>query len=179
MINAIEIIEKYYNKNTAIYNLLITHSTQVKEKALEICKKHNELDVDIEFVMEASMLHDIGIIKCNAPKIHCNGKHKYIEHGYLGAEILRKEGLEKHALVCERHTGTGLSKETIINNKFEIPQRDMIPISLEEQIICYADKFYSKSKPQETHTVDAIIKELSKFGKEQVLTFEKWHKIFG
>ena len=190
MINSIKIIENYYNKGTAIYDLLLTHSTQVTEKALEICKKqkelnvnnelkHKELVVDNEFIQEAAMLHDIGIIKCHAPKIHCNGKHKYIEHGYLGAEILRREGLKKHALVCERHTGTGLSKETIIKQKFNIPHRDMFPESIEEQIICYADKFYSKSNPKKTHSKNEIIAELSRFGADNVATFEKWHKQFG
>ena len=91
------------------------------------------------------MLHDIGIIYCDAPKIYCNGTHKYIEHGYLGAELLRREGFPKHALVAERHTGTGITIEQIEREELPIPERDYCPQSLEEKIICYADKFYSKS----------------------------------
>ena len=91
------------------------------------------------------MLHDIGIIYCNAPKIYCNGPHKYIEHGYLGAELLRAEGFPKHALVAERHTGTGITIEQVEREELPIPERDYCPQSLEEKIICYADKFYSKS----------------------------------
>lgn len=178
MIDAIKIIEKYYIKGTALYKLLLQHSIQIRNKALEVIEKHPELEVDVEFIKEAAMLHDIGIIKCNAPKIHCNGSHNYIEHGYLGAEMLRAEGLERHALVCERHTGTGLTKKTIIEQNFPIPQREMLPISLEEQIICYADKFYSKSRPKDAHTVEAILKDLSRFGDEQVITFKNWHERF-
>lgn len=179
MIDPIRIIEKHYTKGTALYKLLLLHSTQVKNKALDIVKKHPELDVDVEFIKEAAMLHDIGIVMCNAPKIHCMGEHTYIEHGYLGAEMLRAEGLDRHAWVCERHTGTGLTKKTIIEQNFPIPHREMLPIGLEEQMICYADKFYSKSRPKEAHTVEAIIKDLSRFGAEQVITFEKWDTMFG
>ena len=72
-------------------------------------------------------------------------KYPYICHGYLGAELVRKEGFPKHALVCERHTGAGLSLQNIIQQDLPVPHREMTPVSLEEQIICFADKF-SKSK---------------------------------
>ena len=91
------------------------------------------------------MLHDIGIFYCNAPNIHCHGTHTYIEHGYLGAELLRNEGFPKHALVAERHTGTGITIEQIIREDLPIPERDYCPQSIEEKIVCYADKFYLKA----------------------------------
>ena len=65
-------------------------------------------------------------------------------HGYLGAELVRKEGFPKHALVCERHTGAGLSLQNIIQQDLPVPHREMTPVSLEEQIICFADKFFFK-----------------------------------
>ncbi len=55
------------------------------------------------------MLHDIGIFLTNAPHIGCYGDKPYICHGYLGREILDKEGLPGHAMVCERHVGAGLT----------------------------------------------------------------------
>jgi uncharacterized protein len=173
-----KIIEKYYNKDSDLYITLMTHSTQVMNKALEIAEKKKELMLDTTFIAEAAMLHDIGIFKCYASRIHCVGSHHYIEHGYLGAEILRTEGMPRHALVCERHTGVGLSREMIAKGKLPLPDRDMLPQSLEEQLICYADKFYSKTKPGETHQVDAIRKELARFGQYQVMIFDKWHAFF-
>jgi uncharacterized protein len=56
---------------------------------------HPEMNLDERFIQEAALLHDIGIFLTNAPKIHCFGDYPYICHGYLGAEILRKEGLDK------------------------------------------------------------------------------------
>jgi len=40
----------------------------------------------------------------------------------------------------------GLTVEDIDNKGFPLPRRDMRPLSLEERIICFADKFYSKDK---------------------------------
>lgn len=111
MIDYRELINKYYADAPELKNILLAHSMQVRDRALSIVDAHPDWtaggEVNRDFVEEAAMLHDIGIIYCNAPKIFCNGTHQYIEHGYLGAELLRKEGLPKHALVAERHTGTG------------------------------------------------------------------------
>ena len=179
MINAENIIEKYYPKESPLYHILITHSRQVRDKALEIVDQHPELEIDRQFVSEATMLHDIGIYLCNAPKIHCVGSAKYIEHGYLGADLLRKEALPRHALVAERHTGTGIKLEEIRQNNLPLPHRNMEPVSIEEQVICYADKFYSKSNLNAEHSLEHIRKSLSKFGEETVLKFDEWHRLFG
>ena len=177
-IDPIKIIEKYYIKDSDIYSILLIHSEHVRDKALEIAESLPDLKFDIEFISEAAMLHDIGIFKCDAPRIHCYGKHNYIEHGYLGSEILKAEGYPQHALVCERHTGTGISLDMIKKNNLPLPKRDMLPISLEEKLICYADKFFSKTKLNEMHSVEKIRKSLSHFGESQLTTFNAWHDLF-
>jgi len=177
--NAVKIIEKYYEKNSKLYNILIRHSIKVRDKALKIIDNHPELNADRQFVKEASMLHDIGIFMTNAPDIECFGTHEYIEHGYLGSEIVRREGYPLHALVCERHTGVGLTLEWIVKNKLPVPYRDMMPLSIEEQIICYADKFYSKTKFDKEHSVEKILKKLSKYDADRAKDFLEWHKRFG
>ena len=177
-INPLEIIEKYYLPGSKIYNILVNHSEQVKNKALYIASLHPEMNLDIQFIKEAAMLHDIGIFQCDAPRIYCNGNHLYIEHGYLGAEILRKEGHPKHALVCERHTGVGISLEMIQKNKLPLPQRDLLPVSLEEKMICYADKFFSKTELDVQLSLERIRKNLSKYGEFETIKFNEWHNIF-
>lgn len=179
MIDPISIIDKYYYKSTELYHILVTHSEQVRDKALDIARNHPELKLNTEFLSEAAMLHDIGIFLCHAPGIHCNGTHKYIEHGYLGADILREIGLPRHALVCERHTGVGLSLATIVKSNLPLPERDMIPQTMEEKVICYADKFYSKTKLNAPHTVENIRRMLGAFGHAEVEKFDEWHSIFG
>ena len=133
--NSLDIIEKYYKKGTPLYDILLSHSVSVSNKALKLARQSG-LDINLQFVQEAAMLHDIGIFLTDAPSIQCFGKHSYVEHGYLGAELLRSEGLPRHALVCERHTGTGISLEEIIERNLPLPHRDMVPVSLEEQLIC-------------------------------------------
>ncbi|MBO4666075.1 MAG: HD domain-containing protein [Paludibacteraceae bacterium] len=167
------LIDKYYGESPELKHVLVTHSEQVRDMALQICKAHPNWDVDKEFVAEASMLHDIGIIFCDAPKIFCKGSHKYIEHGYLGAELLRSEGLDRHALVAERHTGSGITMEQVIREDLPIPVRDYLPISLEERIICYADKFFSKSHLGEVVAITKIRENIWKYGHDAILRWEK------
>ena len=176
--NPLDIIKKYYTEGSELYKILVSHSRHVTEKALSIAYKHPELGLDETFISEACMLHDIGIFMCNAPSIHCYGTHQYVEHGYLGSEILMREGLLRHALVCERHTGAGISLDKIIERNLPLPLRDMRPVSLEEQVICYADKFFSKSKLEKPHTFDFITKHLAKYNEADVETFMEWHRKF-
>lgn len=178
IMNTLNIIEKYYKKDSDLYNVLVQHSIDVKNKALRIVDSHPELNADRLFVEEAAMLHDIGIFLTNAPSIHCYGVAPYICHGYLGREILEKNGLPKHGLVCERHTGTGLTLEEIAKQKLPLPHRDMVPISVEEQIICFADCFFSKTRIGEEKTVDEVRNGFAKFGEKTVNQFDKWCTLF-
>lgn len=172
------IIEKYYSDNIRLKELLIKHSRSVADKALAIAAFHPEMNVDIRFVEEAAMLHDVGIFLTDAKPIFCYGREKYICHGYLGAELLREEGLPNHALVCERHTGTGIDLEQILERNLPLPHRDMRPVSIEEQLICFADKFFSKMSLNSEKTVEEAEKSLMKFGEKGIIQFRKWCDIF-
>ena len=175
----IEIINRYYFTDNELKRILITHSKLVAERALQVVDSHPELNADRTFVYEAAMLHDIGIFLTDAPKIYCVGSHPYICHGYLGADLLRKEGFPRHALVCERHTGAGLSLDDILQNNLPVPHRDMRPVSIEEQIVCFADKFYSKTHLDREKSIEKARKSLQKFGDEGVIRFDHWCQIFG
>ena len=48
----------------------------------------------------------------------------------------------------------------------------MIPVTLEEKIVCYADKFFSKSKTDTVKTVDSIREDIAKFGEDQLARFD-------
>lgn len=176
--DAIAIIEKYYKKDSDLYKILIRHSTDVMNKAVSIAENHPELGIDVEFVKEAGMLHDIGIFLTNAPNIYCYGIAPYLAHGYLGRELLEKEGLPKHALVCERHTGAGISLEEIERDKLPLPARDMIPVSIEEKLVCFADCFYSKTHLGEERSVEKVREGMLKHGAGSVARFDEWSKVF-
>ena len=182
MIDYEAIISKYCAGNPELLQILLAHSRQVADRALAILRLHPEWVeqglVHPVFVEEAAMLHDIGVVLCDAPKIHCKGTHAYIEHGYLGAEILRKEGLPKHADVAERHTGTGITMEQIMREQLPIPLQDYTPRTLEERLICYADKFYSKTRLGEDKPMAKIRQHLWKYGSDTVFRFDEMQQFF-
>lgn len=172
------LFEKYYQNNEKLLAITFRHSELVARKALEIATRKN-LEIDEDFVYSASMLHDIGVVKCHAPSIYCYGNAPYICHGIEGGFLLREEGLPTHALVCERHTGSGLTKEEIKLNNLPLPPQDFLPISLEEKLICYADKFFSKSGDIEREkTFDEVLKSMSKFGPEALNRFKNLATLF-
>ncbi|MBR3858677.1 MAG: HD domain-containing protein [Bacteroidaceae bacterium] len=175
--NPLDLINKFCT-NEKQKEILLVHSRAVADKALEIAHRHPELLADERFIEEASLLHDIGIIKVNAPAISCHGTEPYICHGILGAEMLRSQGMERHALVCERHTGTGLTLQQIIEQGLPLPHRDMQPVSIEEQIICFADKFFSKTRLDTEKTVEQARRSLEKFGTEGLKKFDAWCGMF-
>ena len=177
MVDVYEIIERYYADNKQLKDILLEHSIQVKDRALRIAQNNKQLNLDEEFLAEAALLHDIGIVLTDAPGISCVGTEPYIRHGILGAEILRKEGLERHARVCERHTGTGLTLNIIEERNLPLPRKDFSPESWEEIVICYADKFYSKSKLGIEKTPEHVARSLAKHGEEVVQRFWQWKTI--
>ena len=156
----------------------MAHSTLVTKRAVRICDLHPELSLDRQFIIEAAMLHDIGIFKCDAPGIYCFGSEPYLIHGRIGAELLRAEGFPKHARVCERHTGAGITKEEIITLYLPLPHEDFLPETMEEKVICYADKFYSKTHPEVEKTIEQAERSLKRFGEDGVERFKLWEKLF-
>ena len=172
------IINKYYPEDNELRHILLVHSRAVANKALAIADRHPELSLDRQFIEEAAMLHDIGFVRCNAPGIQCFGTEPYICHGRIGADMLRAEGFPRHARVCERHTGAGITRSQIIAQKLPLPEQDFLPETMEEKVICYADKFFSKTHLDEEKTIEQAIASLSKFGEEGVSRFREWVKMF-
>lgn len=177
--NPISLIDKYCSGNKELREILYIHSKKVADMALRLSAKHPELCLDDEFIYEAAMLHDIGIVKTDAPGIHCYGTEHYLMHGLLGGQILREEGLPRHARVAERHTGTGLTPESIIQQQLPLPPLDLRPETMEEQLICYADKFYSKTHLEREKSYEKVRSSLLRFGAEGVDVFERWYNLFG
>ncbi|MBO7120709.1 MAG: HD domain-containing protein [Bacteroidaceae bacterium] len=169
-----ELIHKYCGGNEPLEQILLIHSCDVARRALRIAKSHPELNADETLLWEAAMLHDIGIVRVDAPSIFCYGTEPYICHGILGAEILRAEGLPLHARVAERHTGTGLTAAEIERQNLPLPHQDFTPQSIEEQIICYADKFYSKTRLSMEKTPEQALRSLEKFGSDGLDVFRAW-----
>jgi uncharacterized protein len=178
--NPIELLSEFYAPDSQAFDILVRHSRQVAGKALRAAEKVAHLNPDTLFIEQAAMLHDIGIFLTRTPRLGCSGDKPYVCHGYLGGELLEQKGLFGHALVCERHVGTGISAAEIRRTDLPLPHRDMLPVTLEEEIICYADKFFSKSPNGngKEKPVSKILLGLSAYGEDKIEKFMAWHKKF-
>lgn len=182
MIECDVIIKNFYNPNESVYDVLTIHSRQVADLAVLLAQRLIDAGqpVDIEFVEEAAMLHDIGIIRTDAAGICCYGSEPYLRHGVIGREMLESMGLFRHALVCERHTGAGLSLQDIIDGNLPLPHRDLLPVSVEEKLVCYADKFFSKTHLGEPpKPIERVRAQLARFGQGTINRFEQMENQFG
>ena len=174
-----EIIDQYYPKGRKVRDLLLTHSKLVRDKALDIVSRHPELMANEQLLSDGAMLHDIGIIATNAPDIDCHGTAPYIRHCVIGRKILEKSGAHHLAMFAEHHTGAGLSLHDIESGNLPLPRRDMLPTTIEEEILCFADKFYSKGKhPEKEKSLLQIREKLSQFGPQQLDRFNQWCEKF-
>lgn len=180
--NPIPLIEKYYPPGSLAHRILLRHSGRVAAMAVKAARHAARREpVDVAFVREAALLHDIGIFYTDAPDLGCHGALPYLAHGYKGRELLEREGYPRHALVCERHIGVGLSAEEICEKGLPLPIRDMLPLCVEEQIVTYADLFFSKN-PRENdreRTPEEVRETLRRFGADKPAIFDAWHGRFG
>ena len=71
-----------------------------------------------------------------------------------------------------------LPLDEIIAQNLPLPHRDLQPETLEEQVICYADKFYSKTHLDREKTIEQAARSLAKFGDAGVKRFLKWAERF-
>lgn len=182
--NPYYIITKYYPKESEAYKILMGHSEAVMQKAVKIAaeyqRKHPKEKIDINLIREGALLHDIGSCLTSHKILGEKEGKPYILHGVLGREILEKENLPKHALIAERHIGVGITKEEIVKQKLPLPKREMIPETIEEEIVTYADCFFSKKEGflEREESIKEIKAELAHFGLEKVKKFEEWMKKF-
>ena len=82
----------------------------------------------MKLVESGALLHDLGRSRTHG-----------IEHGAIGGQMARQLGMPMElAHVIERHVGAGLTVEEA--NRNNLPKGCYIPETLEEKIVCYADK---------------------------------------
>lgn len=172
------IIDKYYPVGNPAREILLRHSRQVADMALGIARECR-LPLDGADIEAAAMLHDIGIFMTHAPSIGCHGDAPYIAHGTLGAALLRREGVdERMARVAERHTGSGLTAQEIEEQHLPLPPHDLLPETLLEKLICYADKFFSKGGDMTQKPFDAVRSSLARHGADTLARFDALATLF-
>ena len=111
-------------------SVLVKHCVTVASVASVIAGAFERSGVSLDrgAVTAGALLHDIG-----------RNRTHTVAHGVEGAAILEKEGVDAKVVeIVRRHVGAGLSKEEA--KKLGLPEFDYVPRSLEERIVCFADK---------------------------------------
>jgi len=104
------------------------HSLRVTEKALEIADSITKAKVDKNLIEVGAILHDIGRSKTHG-----------FQHTLIGGRILRERGFpDEVARICETHILGGLDSEDA--KSVGLPEENFIPNTIEEKIVCLADK---------------------------------------
>lgn len=173
----IERLHAKYAPSEAVRRTVFKHCQIVAEIAEQLIDT-NKLVIDRDFVRAAALLHDIGYY----PLVDAEGDFlpgaAQIQHAVAGEKILRSEGLsEAQCSCCLHHIGVGLSKEDVIRQALPIPPVDYMPMTDEERLVMYADKFHSKKKLRELafnsfEFYETLLRE--RFGEESV---ERWHDL--
>ena len=108
-------------------NNVIEHCMAVEDLAMNIARRITSNEEILELVSRGALLHDIGRSRTHG-----------VDHAVVGAEILRMRGLdERICLIVERHLGAGIPESEAV--KLGLPERDMVPETLAEKIVCHAD----------------------------------------
>ncbi|MFQ6059936.1 MAG: HDIG domain-containing metalloprotein [Thermoplasmata archaeon] len=110
---------------------IVEHAKVVARLAIKMAEL---CGANVDLVRTAAFLHDIGRSLTHAPA-----------HGYEGGRILRELGFpDEVACTVERHVGGGLDAEEM--KKLGLPAKDLIPVAIEEKIVCLADKMIDEDR---------------------------------
>jgi len=85
-------------------------------------------------VVAGALLHDIG-----------RTQTQDAGHGHVGAAMLEREGVDSVVTnIVRRHVGAGISREEAA--KLGFPEGEYVPQTLDEKIVCFADKMLDGEK---------------------------------
>lgn len=126
---------------------VVAHCQAVALLALEIAEKFKtkNIPVDSALVEAGALLHDLGRSKTHS-----------VQHAFEGVKLAQAEGLPEPVIcIIKRHVGAGITAEEA--ERLGWPKDNYIPQTLEEKIVCYADKCIGSS---ERIPVEETIKQL-------------------
>ena len=121
---------------------VIEHSRAVAQYAKMIAlninscaeKKSMNENIDTDLVFIGGLLHDVGRSRTHG-----------ILHAVEGAKIASEKGVEENLVnIIERHIGAGIPVEE--TKALGLPEKDYIPIKIEEKIVAHADNLIFGTK---------------------------------
>lgn len=163
------------------FDLIWTHSEIIRKISLIIAdnlEKTRNIEVDREIIEIGAMVHDIGYYHCYDDELNVDCKTLPILHGFKGAEILKGEGFpESWQRFCLVHSATGFTKEDVAREKMPVAADDYLPITIEEEIVTYADKYHTKHPAFDSY--ENITSRIGKFDPDRKVRFETLRKKYG
>ena len=110
---------------------IIKHQEAVMRKALDLAHHIKSIPINLDLIRAGALLHDIGRLRSHD-----------LDHTAYGGDLLRTLGFpEELARIAETHGLGGITPEEAI--ELGIPVRDYNPKTIEEKIVCLADKYLS------------------------------------
>jgi uncharacterized protein len=122
---ALELHRKYGSRD-----VIVEHCRTVARVANVLAEEFERrgVAVDSRIVSAGALLHDIG-----------RSRTQTVRHGLEGSEIVEKEGVDRKVVeIVKKHVGAGISPEEA--KLLGLPEDDYIPRTLEERVVCFADK---------------------------------------
>jgi len=177
------LLHKKYAKSELLLSLVWTHSNIVAEIAIDRLDngEFEKSNIKREFVIQASLLHDIGVYACGGFEWMPGQEpvdRPYVQHTVVGAWILQQEGYDPSIVqVTHNHAGVGINTLDITNYGLQLPAQDFVPRSTFEQLISFSAKFHSKAP--KFKDVSEIELGLKSYGQEKVDVFHEWLSAFG
>lgn len=173
-------LHQKYAKTDADLTLIYTHCQIIEAIAMQLLDKNPIKDIDRNLVHVGCLLHDIGAYDVLEDGEFVQG----VRHGIIGENILKSEGFSETIWrFASHHTGVGLTKKDVLDQKLPIPVADYTARTIEEQFVMYADKFHSKSNPPSEApyfcSFDWFHNSVQKFGADKAAKFDTLAKLFG
>ena len=173
-------LHQKYAKTDADLTLIYTHCQIIEAIAMQLLDKNPIKDIDRNLVHVGCLLHDIGAYDVLEDGEFVQG----VRHGIIGENILKSEGFSETIWrFASHHTGVGLTKKDVLDQKLPIPVADYTARKIEEQLVMYADKFHSKSNPPSEApyfcSFDWFHNSVQKFGADKAAKFDTLAKLFG
>lgn len=175
----VEQLHRKYAPTQAAYDLVFTHSHIVRDVALQRAEA-SVITVDKELVAIGCLLHDIGVYRLMDAEGNLPLNTTYIRHGIEGEALLKEEGYPEYLYrFASHHTGSGLTKQQIIDENLPLPHLDYTADTIEEKLVMYADKFHSKSLPPHFNTHEYYANFTKQFGDDASIRFTELTDLFG
>src|SRR5690606_25667612 len=84
---------------------------------------------------------------------------------------------EKIQRFCLVHTATGLTLNDLVREGLPTDEGDLVPVTLEEEIVTYADKFHTKHPAFDSY--ETIKKRIAKYDPSRAVRLDNFRMKFG